>query len=598
MTIINPNLPANLFIQGLNHPVNTPEERQLDLRLDQMVRATVVEGGLGRTILEMNHQYFRAQTDQELQVGQKLMLQVLKTHPIPEFKVLNDPLSDRLGQLMPLLTRSYNWSRLVKQMQHQPNQAVSSQSLSEVFNRLQQLLAPGGDFSVDIKGSIAQIVAQLQQLAAPAEEALNDPSLVRLQGLIQPGGRAGQFAANSELSRTVLPLIKNLQDQLLLLPKEPGYSPQKNWYPETRKLLVPLQQGRDLSQLPVLQKELLITVLHQIRQHPNVSPQLAGEVERIMLQLEKQVSQAFSLRAEPVTKTETAISADPSKAAQPSPVPEGPRSVLGASTKGAEPLAQIAAEVKVLLDHVQGQPLQPELLGRLEGLLERLQQFSAVAGTASIPFPGLEMMISQLTQLISRPSSLPKGEQLGFLSQLFGLHLETELLHGKKKDALASLKLSLLTLQKDLGKEVEEPLRRLELFQLCKARLAEEQVQFLPLPFCELEEGYLLAEKQHRQDEDDLEGDPPLRMSLSLRLSSLGNLRVDMLYEKQGLHLRLACDNPEKMRYLQNSVAELKETVKAVALRGIGFSADAQLPARQLQNRLLPESLGMLDERV
>ena len=71
-----------------------------------------------------------------------------------------------------------------------------------------------------------------------------------------------------------------------------------------------------------------------------------------------------------------------------------------------------------------------------------------------------------------------------------------------------------------------------------------------------------------------------------------------MLYEKQGLHLRLACEDQGKMHYLQGCVDELKESLETIELQGVSFSTDAQLPARQLQERLLPGSFNMLDERL
>jgi hypothetical protein len=271
------------------------------------------------------------------------------------------------------------------------------------------------------------------------------------------------------------------------------------------------------------------------------------------------------------------------------------------SAKEADSLVQLSAAIKTLLNqvqHEQQQGLSPELSGRLEGLLSRLQQLPQVTGITQTLLPEFELIASRLSQLVAREPSLPQGGQLGFLSQLFGFYLETELLHGKRKDALASLKLSLLSLQKELGEEVKEPLRRLELFQFCKAKLAEDQIQFLPLPFTELEEGYLLAENRHGQDGGASAGEPSVQMSLSIRLSALGNIRIDMFYEKQGLYLRLAGENQEKMCYLQKCADELKEALKVIELYAVSFSADAQFPAQQLRERLLPDSSNILDARV
>lgn len=364
-------------------------------------------------------------------------------------------------------------------------------------------------------------------------------------------------------------------------------------------MLAPLQQGRQLPQLLLSQQQLLTTVLKQIQQHPRVSPQLAGEVERILVRLERQVVRNIVQPDINAAGVGTKSPATLQQALAHHSLPTG----QPAEPAGADVSVKLSADILQLFVQVtqgqeQKQGLPPELLGRLEGLLARLQQLPQHAKGAPVVLPGFEIIVHQLEQLVTQRPSVPQGRALGLLSQLFGFHLEAELLQGKQKAALASLKLGLLGLQKELGAAVEEPLHRLELFQLCKARLAEDQVQFLPLPFNELEEGYLLAEQQSGKDEDDGEEQLPLQMSLSLRLSALGSIRIDMLYEKEGLHLQLACEDREKMSYMQNCTDELKESLQAIELQGVSFSADAKLPARQLQERLLPDSINMLDARV
>ena len=602
MTTVNPNLPINLFSSMPTLPASLPLEVTVDLSSEQIVRAMVVERNVDGVVLEINRQNYLAQGERELQVGQKVNLQVVQTQPRLEFRVLGNSLADRLSKALPLLTRPFDWSQLVGQLQLQTGQTALPPSTVKIYNQLQQLLNPVAGPSVDLRGGIATIVTQLQQLTNPGGTQQGGPVLLPDQVLSQPLLQTNQQISPFDLSQTVTPLIKNLQNQLslLLLPKQTGMQLPQSWYTETRDLLAPLHQGRKLPQLLVPQRQLLVNVLNQIQEHPKVSPQLSGEVKRILIQIDRQIAQDIS---PPVIKSEVAVvnsSAVMSKLSVSQNLAPTDK-IMG--TKVADVSVQLSTEIKQLLSQVpQGQGnkqgVPPELLGRLEGLLSRLQQLPQVAGDPSVILPGVETIVNQLEQLVSQQPRAPQGGNLGVLSQLFGFHLETELLQGKKKAALSSLKLSLLNLQKELGTEADEPLRRLELFQLCKARLAEEQVQFLPLPFNELEEGYLLAERQHQEDNKAAENRSPLQMSLSLRLSALGNIRIDMLYEKEGLHLRLACENREKMHYLQNCADELKESLKAIELQGINFSADAQLPVRQLQQRLQPDSFNMLDARI
>ncbi len=607
MTTVNSNsiFPGNLFISTATLPVNVVEGLKCELNTGQMVRATVIEAGLNGAILEVNRQRYLAQGEQELRVGQKLNLQVLQTQPQLEFKVLSDSLNDRLSQALPLLARSFDWSQLVGQLRQQLGQSPQLQSAEKVYNQLQQIFNPTTGVPVSLKESMAFITTQLQQLTTFVETPLAN-NLLPAQPLSLPVLQVSQQLPPFALSKTITSLINNLQTQLSLLPK-PGQAQAKQvdqtlpkvWYVETRNLLAPLQQGLELPQLLIPQRQLLVTVLNQIRQHPRVSSQLAGEVERILIKMDKQVAQDLSL---PLRRTKTLSKEGFAVTPKQNFIQPLPRSVKETGAKAGGSLIQLSAEIKQVIEQVpqvqeQKQSIAPELLGRLEGLLGRLQKLPQAAGDVPVLLPGVEVIVSQLEQLVAQRPAVPQSGQLGMLSQLFGFHLETELLQGRKKAALASLKLSLLGLQKDLGEDVAEPLRRLELFQLCKAKLAEEQVQFLPLPFNELEEGYLLSERQSRADDNDLSGSP-LQMSLSLRLSALGNIRIDMLYEKEGLHLRLACEDREKMDYLQNCIDELKESLQAIELQGVSFSADAQLPARQLQERLLPDLPNMLDARI
>ncbi len=593
MATVNSNLPTNLFISAPTLPIVVTEGPKFDLNPGQMIRATVVEGGMGQAILEINRQNYLAQGERELRVGQTLNLQVVQTQPRLEFKVVSDSLNDRLAQALPLLTRSFDWGQLVSQLRQHPGQQALPSATVAIYNQLQQILNSAAEGSTDFKENMTLIVAQLRQLLVSEGPIPGNNIGLPRQTLQQPMLQNSQQIASLELSPMLTQLIKNLQSQLSLLPKQAGVSLSKGWYLETRSLLTPLHQGRALPLLSASQRQPLVTVLKQLQQHSKVSPQLSGEVKRILIQIDRSILQDTS---QPVIRSNSAITKDPVI------VPKFPVSNTSEQVTGREALSQLSADIKQLLDRVQQgqankQGIVPDLLGRLEGLLGRLQHLPQVVGDAPVSIPGFEMIVGQLEQLVTQRPTSPQGGQLGVLSQLFGFYLEAELLQGKRKDALNSLKLSLLNLQKELGDEVKEPLRKIELFQLCKAKLAEEQVQFLPLPFNELDEGYLLAEKRP-QATDDAENKPPLQMSLSLRLSALGNIRIDMLYEKEGLHLRLACEDQGKMRYLQNCTDELKESLQAIELQGISFSADAQLPARQLQERLLPDSVNMLDARI
>lgn len=726
MTIVASALPANLFLQPMTQSESSPELRQLDLQLDQIVRASVVKGGLEKVILELNRQYFEAGTDKELQVGQSLRLQVLQTQPTLELRVLNDPVVDRLTQTLPLLARPYDWSELVARLQpREPRLA----------EQLQSLLSPNRQAAAPLKEALAAIVQRLQDPVAvqmsfppviiPVTEtglsvppaatgaSLFDPLITALLSKLQSQtdknallqaprqwqARLHMLLTPLQRDRGVLEqlsqeqrqqfsaLLKNLQshprltpaleqqlDQLLgemagakpkafvsaslaVMPEKQQLLPAQGWLGQVRLVLGPLSPGKDdLPQLSPEQRQLvaeLFSKIHSLASLPAdvvisieqlkknlAQPTMKGEITdpgvagktfqegssvvrewlsqlRLLLSpptLEKGLGHALPLeqqqqleallarllsRAKPEeARVAATIQAETREPAAAMRLPSSSMAVTTEAVAGMPTTSvltlpqQINALVKIV-ESAAGK-VSPELLGQVEGLLSRLRALPQTESAALSA--GLEAGFERLTQLAAQPGLFPRGEQLGLLAQLFGLYLEAELLQGKTRDALLSLKLSLLKLRQSLPEEVTEPLKRLELFQLCKARLAEENLHFLPLPFAELEEGYLLLKKSPRQEPEGESG--PLSLSLSLRLSALGNMRVDMLYDPTGVQLRIAGESREKMAYLENCGDELKQAIETVPVRSLSFAADAELPARQLQKRLAPESQGIVNMRA
>lgn len=618
MSVLPPIASTSPPVQSSTRPVSTSEGQPVELRPEQMVRAIVVKGGTERALLEINFRQFRAQSDLTLQAGQKLTLQVLQTQPTIELRVINDPLAGRLNQLLPLMSQPYDWSRLLDVLQQRPLPPGLPQSTLQVYQQLQQLLQPNGQLPAAIVSELGTLPAQLKQLSLTLSSGQSNSEL--------PGsvltGKQGTVVYHTENTQqpNLLQLMRGLHGQLSQLESAAGRSLPQTWLAEISSIVTPLLQALPQIQLSQLQGNDLLALVGQLRQQSSLPAPLVGKLEQLLLQLKMQAGRALppagqstlqKVVAQPLAQAAPVIQNrhnSPTQQANSAMSTTGlyrPAVAAGGSVPTPQPSAKSPAEISSGLERLlrqvqqnqgQAERLSPELLGRLEGLHDKLQQLPPTAQSGQSAIPGLELIASQLAQLIQQGVQPAKGRQLGLLSQLFGFNFEAKLLKGQKKDTLASLKLSLLALQKELGKEIDEPLRRLEMLQLCKAKLAEEQVQFLPLPFDELEEGYLLMEKPPPDEEQTT--DRPLQLSLSLRLSALGNMQVDMLYEKQGLHLRIACEDKEKMAYLQNYTAELEAALETVALHTVSFSADGQVPARQLLERLLPEATSMLDARV
>jgi hypothetical protein len=263
-------------------------------------------------------------------------------------------------------------------------------------------------------------------------------------------------------------------------------------------------------------------------------------------------------------------------------------------------LAQLSAPVSGGVAVGEGDDLNAQAqLGQLKSIITSLQESAAARPhwSADLRFQ-VEKVLEIMLPLQSRPEILTQPEQLGLLSQLFGLNLEAELLRGKTRAALSSLKLALLGEPENKGFKGGEALHRLELFQLCQVRLAEQNQTFVPLPLAFLEEGFLLAEEDAHSDPESEAQGWTTRMSLYLRMSALGNLRIDMLIEPSGILLRVACEDQARVDFLRAMGDQLSEQLQKASVQAISFTLGAESPARELLKKILPSAKGMLDARV
>jgi hypothetical protein len=593
MAIVSHNFPVNLFVAQADKLSYEQRGLESGLRVNQLVQAKVIASELG-PLLELNQQLFKVEGEAALSAGQVLLLRVLQTEPRLEFNVLAPQREERLTQLLPLLTRSYDWQGLLK------GNTLITENLHFV-RQLEPLLSFAGHRPELVRQELVQLsqaLATVLPLPAKNTDAALLPPATVVTAMLPAG--ASQKGALPSLPEHFLPfatLIQSLNVQLSKLPQAQNLSAPHLWHTETRAILA---QFNDLPRPAPAVLSQLTLLLGRLQQQPLVSPQLSQDIGQLLTRL-------ADVEVLPATafiggRSAATLPAGAYSATKPVSVPTLVRQNEGlasTSTEGDIGLAslekhsqQIMASLQPLVE--QKQPLSPEILGRLEGLLERLSSLKP-ASTDTLPSPELIANLTQMVHSTLQSIVPPDGRTLGALGQLFGFHMERELLEGKLKDALANLKATLLAAAQDTSDDVQDPLRRIELFQLCKARLAEEGLAFLPLPFAELEEGYLLAERETSGKEG---ADPLLNMSMSLRLSALGNLRVDMLYDGHGLQLRLACDGQEKMNYVQGAQAELREGLQAVNLQGLSFAADAREPASQLGERLNPTAKNLLDERI
>ncbi|MFO7766278.1 MAG: hypothetical protein R6V33_07585 [Pelovirga sp.] len=611
MTVAPIPSPPNLFLLPSVPAVGSSATVTAGLRPEQLVRALVVAAeAREEPLLEIGKERFRVISNRPLPPGRILDLRIVATEPRIEAVVLNNKLQQQLAQRLPALSRPLDWSGLLERLQ-QPETARHLQPAERTLvQQLQQLINPAQGRPVMLQANVDALGSQLRLLIAAGEPSGGAPGLMSAPML--PAGDAPALVASAEQSRLVAQLLGRLQAQLVPLVELGGEKMAKDWQRATGEIVTRLSQNIDIRSMPALRAPEWIQALKLLRQHPGVTAQISREAGRILAKLEATPFVTGAPQTAPLPSL-------PLLTAPPAAPAVSPDSGTGAVAPALAPARQqqVSQALLPLIQELRGLlgmgadapksaasvplPLSPDVLGRIEGLTSQLHQLLSRDGVAPLLQQGLQLVAVQLQQLVMTPPTPARGEALGFVSQFFGLHLERELLLGKQKQALTNLKRTLLNLQQKTGEDFREPLNRIEAFQLCKARFAETQLQFLPLPLVGLSDGYLLAERRKADEHTDAkqkESDQ-VQLSLSVRLSSLGNMRVDLHFDPdQGLVVRLACEDQRRMEYMKNCEGELVDALTSVQLQQVHYSADARHPLGQLQQSLLPGQNTLLDTRA
>ena len=199
MTVVDSKkLPANLFVRGTEVAGKVAEIRPQTFQLAQFVQAVVVEKGQD-AVLEILNQRYLAQGEQELQPGQKLLLQVLQTQPQLEFKVVDGAADSSLERLLPLLTRSYDWTQLASVLDDSPEQAPHVKAMVALFAHLQNVSSSENEFSSALRDKVAVFFAQ------PRSErgASRSCSAGRAAGGLSSGRRSRRFPPSSAIAQYV-----------------------------------------------------------------------------------------------------------------------------------------------------------------------------------------------------------------------------------------------------------------------------------------------------------------------------------------------------------------------------------------------------------
>lgn len=145
----------------------------------QLLKATVVEAsGANRFILDFAGNKQPVRSEATLSIGQTLQLQVTKTSPSIELKIVSDTLNEYLGRSLTLLN-NIDLKTLFKGLQQKPEQfshmTPASKTLLESFFSMQETWSDGKDGGTTLKQMIEKLWLNLESLIArgDTQKALN-----------------------------------------------------------------------------------------------------------------------------------------------------------------------------------------------------------------------------------------------------------------------------------------------------------------------------------------------------------------------------------------------------------------------------------------
>jgi len=215
----------------------------------------------------------------------------------------------------------------------------------------------------------------------------------------------------------------------------------------------------------------------------------------------------------------------------------------------------------------------------------------------------LRQSLMQAARSSPADGSRMSGNLLSSLINLLGLDTERQVLDSNPDQAASRLKSALLALSRDQGQDqdvrqrAERLVSHLELFQLCRVRLWEQGLNWLPLPLPFLEQGFLVWEReQESEGEQSTAQGRVLRMVI--KMSQLGDLDVRLQQVGQGLRVGLGCASRDTAAFLERFKEELVQSVTVLPIVECSITLGAEDPAQVLLDLAVDDGERVFEARV
>lgn len=203
------------------------------------------------------------------------------------------------------------------------------------------------------------------------------------------------------------------------------------------------------------------------------------------------------------------------------------------------------------------------------------------------------------------PAENKGGDMLQQLVNKLGLNLESMLAAGNREDAVKTVKFALMELvqnlasQSNLAESGKHALKTLEFFQLAQLQTVNQNALLVPLPLPFLEQGYLYIEDYKDQSgKDSGNGELPKHFSLFLKLSPLGNVKIDFLSSGEGVYIRFNTDSKEVSDFLASFKDQLNNAITDTLVHGVSFTEKGEDPLTAVVKRSRADAESFIDTKA
>jgi hypothetical protein len=227
-----------------------------------------------------------------------------------------------------------------------------------------------------------------------------------------------------------------------------------------------------------------------------------------------------------------------------------------------------------------------------------LQQLQNRGETAKSPlFDTIRNALKSFMGGLEEPEEYAEGSVLATLLGSLGV---ARLKHGNASDTLrqvlAQMARDEVNHEDGFAGLADKLLQGLELTHQLNLQLLPEGALLLPLPLPFLKQGFLLIENSA----EGPNGPPelPKKLSLFLSLENLGEIRVDMLWDRDDLLIKFTCEDTQTREKLSALGEDLRQALHFRPPREILFTTGSTHPEEELIERLGGDPCGFVNTRI